>query len=520
MRWTKTLTGWVAVAIALACLLCPRRSEAAVLFADVKADYLRGTNPGDTSGTVNPLDTFGTGRWDYYQTDTFGAGGTGSLTLLGWDGTQNPGSGPVGRYERAGVNHSGGNLYDFPMFADQGGFGQIGLGDEVFVHPSDTGNSGGGADTKVLLRWTAGAGEDGPATIAGRVRRPSPVGSGGQMKVFVDGTQMFDAGVLIGNATAFSFDTNVSVGSVVDFVFDPVSNSHNEDSMYLAASISAFASELLPALPRHRYSFSDDASDSIGTADLTLAGGAGVSGGKLVLPGGGVRVHNAQAQGPALNEIASTINSATAITMEGWFTQEAAQNWAKLMMTGTDTGQYMDITPRRGADGNVSSISINDIQHGENNVRATGFGALANGVEYYVASLWDTSTDEMTIHIGGVGGTLNTYVAPMGGQLLSDVGIDQFYLGSAVGFGDQDFNGQIDEFRIYDYALSGQQAFSNFRAGPDVLNVIPEPSTFTLAVLALLGLASLGRRARNAPAHFPVGTPRRRAVPKDCVQAA
>lgn len=222
--------------VALVVLSQLATQASAVLVANVKTDYNPGVNAGDTTAITNPNDTFGTGRWDYFQSNSFGAGGSGTLVLLEWDNTQNPGSGANGRYERAGVNHTGGSQFDFVQISDHGGYSVTGNAAEVFVHPSDTGNNPGG-DTRAVIRWTAGAGEVGTGTITGSVRRPANVTSGGQMKIFVNGTELFASGTLSGSSANFAINAPIAVGSVVDFVFDSVADSHFDDSMYLSSRI-------------------------------------------------------------------------------------------------------------------------------------------------------------------------------------------------------------------------------------------------------------------------------------------
>lgn len=250
----------------------------------------------------------------------------------------------------------------------------------------------------------------------------------------------------------------------------------------------------------HRYSFTSDATDSVGNADLTLQGGASIAGGKLDTSdaNGGSRNDGAFASGAALTELSNTITSASAITIESWFNQDGLNNWAKLFMAGNDTGNYMDITPHRGVaapNTDLFSASINDATHNENRVVASP--ALGVDTEYYVAAIWNPQSDEMTITFGEVGGTLSTFVATMGGNLLSGLTIGEFYLGSAVGFGDPDWDGQIDEFRIWTAALSQSQIASNFAAGPDAIGqTIPAPAALPAGLAMIVALAARRRRAR------------------------
>ncbi|MDB6098895.1 MAG: hypothetical protein JWN58_1598, partial [Gammaproteobacteria bacterium] len=60
--------------------------------------------------------------------------------------------------------------------------------------------------------------------------------------------------------------------------------------------------------------------------------------------------------------------------------------------------------------------------------------------------------------------------------------------------GDANLDGVYNEFRVYDYALTQEQAAGNYAAGPDSVNV-PEPGTVTAL---LTGLGVLGLRRRRA----------------------
>ncbi|MES2922572.1 MAG: LamG-like jellyroll fold domain-containing protein [Verrucomicrobiota bacterium] len=277
---------------------------------------------------------------------------------------------------------------------------------------------------------------------------------------------------------------------------DSDNDTYSDRLEYLAGSDPNNAGSV-PTLPSatlaHRYSFANGATDSVGNAHLTLTGTAAVTGGKLNLPGGVARTNNARAEGASLTALAGTINGATALTMEGWFRQDTFQNWAKIFMAGQGTGfNFMDITPRRLVDGNASSISINN-GIVESNVRSTT--ALTNGTDYYFAATWNSVTDQLTLRIGPVGGAVQTHVAPMGGKFLADINIAQFFLGSAVQYGDPDFDGQIDEFRIWKGALTANDVASHFALGPDLVTAAPTIKTVSInaakdtLTLGLEGLA-------------------------------
>ena len=56
----------------------------------------------------------------------------------------------------------------------------------------------------------------------------------------------------------------------------------------------------------------------------------------------------------------------------------------------------------------------------------------------------------------------------MGGNKLYNINYTERYLGSAVGFNDSDFDGQMDEFRIYTGALSTAEVSQILSEGPKI----------------------------------------------------
>lgn len=230
----------------------------------------------------------------------------------------------------------------------------------------------------------------------------------------------------------------------------------------------------------HRWSF-DNVSDSVGAADLTVNGTASISGGVLNLPGGGTRINNATLP------IGATIGAATSMTIETWFTMGTGNgNWSKVWMFGTADTNYMDLTPRSGELDQISA-SHKSTADPETNTRA-GAGTVINFNQGYLGTVvYDTNADLMSLYLNGalVGSKAWT------GQ-ISDLGVTtENYIGSAVGFGDGDFIGSVDEMRIWNTALSSSEVAANAVAGP---NVIAVPETSSLLISCLGGFAFLRRR--------------------------
>jgi hypothetical protein len=69
------------------------------------------------------------------------------------------------------------------------------------------------------------------------------------------------------------------------------------------------------------------------------------------------------------------------------------------------------------------------------------------------------------------------------------------WLGRSQFSPDPFFNGSINEFRIYDQALSGAEVAASFAAGPDT--IVPEPSGVVLALVGGLSALVLRRDRRR-----------------------
>lgn len=217
----------------------------------------------------------------------------------------------------------------------------------------------------------------------------------------------------------------------------------------------------------HRWSFTSDGADSVGGATCTPLGGASISGGSLLLPGGGTRANCG-----TIHDIVSTLNANESITVEGWLTVNAVNNWSKAWMFGAPSDDatlrsFIDFTPRAGADGNVPSMSINTTTTAvEANTRGGANPALwVGGRQYHAVTTYDANNDTMSMYLDGV----LVDSASMGGRTISAMQSTEAYIGAAVFFGDADLNGSVTEMRIYPGVLPPYQVLGNYRSGPDVV---------------------------------------------------
>jgi len=258
----------------------------------------------------------------------------------------------------------------------------------------------------------------------------------------------------------------------------------------LAVFCCALALSANAATVVHRYSFNTDGSDSIGGANATLLGGASVTGGQLVLPGGAPRSNYASLP----LTVGTEINGFSALTIEIWFTQNAAQNWSKAFYFGNNAGGFADdgleLCPQKGDGSGTAKVEfLNDRVSDAFGANSSGDPSpiYDSGTEHYVTAVFDTANDLLSFYSDGVlAGT-----KPIFSGELADLNLTGLFIGAAVGWGDPDFNGTVNEFRIWNGALNDAQVAANQIAGPN--NLVPEPSS-CLSALAAISLLSARRR--------------------------
>jgi hypothetical protein len=206
----------------------------------------------------------------------------------------------------------------------------------------------------------------------------------------------------------------------------------------------------------HRYSFNgNDASDSVGTANGTLHGTATVHDGQLFLDGTDMTYVDI----PIGADVGSLLN----ITVEAWVTwnTNAGQPWARIFDFGSDTDHNMFLTPMNGNNQRVRfAITVSG---GGNEEQTTAIIRFPVGAETHVVVTLDGDNQVTAIYMNG-----RPVVIEYGGFLAPlDLGTTtNNYLGRSQ-YADPFFNGSINEFRIYNTALSADAILNSFMAGPD-----------------------------------------------------
>jgi hypothetical protein len=297
-----------------------------------------------------------------------------------------------------------------------------------------------------------------------------------------------------------------------------------------ATLLSAGASSARAGLT-HRYSFTTNANDSVGSANGTLKNSATVSGNQLQL-------NNPNFSGPStaggyLSLPPTILPSSGSATIEQWFTfggsgffTEAytfSDNHDDTTGPGANNGQYLmhtisapqPATPPGGPNTGGSHIaqalsgyagSLTPPPGPETDAFGTtpgigaggGGGFLDDGGTYMAATVIDGAAGTLSYYLyrvsDGLGGLQQTIAAIP----LSSYSFTNAYLGRSAFGGDNSTSGSVDEFRLYNDAHTSAQIAADFAAGPNQL--VPEPMS-----LALSGAA--------AAASLLVKRPRRRVEP-------
>ncbi len=223
-----------------------------------------------------------------------------------------------------------------------------------------------------------------------------------------------------------------------------------------------------PAVLLNRYSFNDTGSeiaiDSVGGQDGLLLPGAIQSGGSVYLDGNAL----SYVELPPYLIHSSTITQ-NAVTLESWASFGYLYTWARLFDFGNtyapegSAGNYLFFCPH-GPNSDIRLIASSAFPHGwenEDGVIVPGSLDYVDGV--YIACVVDFGLNRAAIYINGALAGEDSYFT----KNLWDINNVYSFLGKSLYTADPNMIGSIDEFRIYDGALSATNIAANFLDGPD-----------------------------------------------------
>jgi hypothetical protein len=259
---------------------------------------------------------------------------------------------------------------------------------------------------------------------------------------------------------------------------------------YASLGLSATQSVQVVYVPTalvHRYNFNDGtANDSVGNANGTLVGNATISGGQLVLS-------NTTSVAPATNYLqlpagiltnsVSGTNNDPAVTVEAWATIKAGQyTWANLFDFGnrdTSGQSEYDIHVCVHASDNSTIAGISDSDNANIDYQYIDLGSgssLDGSTNVHITAVFNPPAGYMAIYLNGVlaGADYNVTIPMSGVQAVRNIiGADNWP--------DPGMQGTIDEFRIYNGALTANEIAATQVLGPNQLLSAASPAICTSA---------------------------------------
>ncbi|GAA4709514.1 Ig-like domain (group 4) [Promicromonospora umidemergens] len=228
------------------------------------------------------------------------------------------------------------------------------------------------------------------------------------------------------------------------------------------------AEQELPA-PHLHYTMDDVAGDVVpdasgngldgaisGTTSPVDAEGGGTA---LDLPGG--------ADGGYVTIPRAALEGATDLTVSARVRWDGAGGaWQRVFDLGTDSTRYLFATPSNG-DGRLRTALTTNGGGGE--AQVGGYGPLRAEDWVTLTVTLDTAADELTTYLDGVAvGSAPSAVAA--GDLLTDAAQSAGYLGKSF-YPDPLLDGAIDDFRLYQAALSAEQVAQLVEQRPDMVEL-------------------------------------------------
>jgi rhamnogalacturonan endolyase len=190
--------------------------------------------------------------------------------------------------------------------------------------------------------------------------------------------------------------------------------------------------------------------DSVGGAHATLFNGASVSNGRLFLQNAGRTSGAANVQYARLP--AGVVPDSGSLTINAWYISFSnSPVWSRVFDFGNKSGtagvNYLGYTTL--SSGGDARTFIRPGSSTSNDVVATGTRA-DQGYQRMVTVVVDSAAQQLRLYLDGT----QTQATPLGTSTLANIN-DQFnFLGRSLFDADPGFSGSIEEFRIYDEALT------------------------------------------------------------------
>lgn len=240
----------------------------------------------------------------------------------------------------------------------------------------------------------------------------------------------------------------------------------------------------------HRYSFTDGLRDSAGSVDGRLVGpGGSLVDGQLVL----ANDRSAPANRVSCLEFNAPVLPAggTSASLAVWFTAKNIGGFARLWnfgdSEGTEGKQFLYLTPCTEEGMARAAITATDASA----KTYLDFDALDDGRPHLVVVVVDGPAKSLRVFVDG---KEPRPAQPLGDNTLDQVRPVQNWIGRSSFAADPGLSAAINEFRVYDHALTPAEAAALHQAGPDGL-----PATAPVDVTGVWDLAVVTPMAPGHP---------------------
>lgn len=240
--------------------------------------------------------------------------------------------------------------------------------------------------------------------------------------------------------------------------------------------------DILVSGPTHRYQFNNAAGaatpgsvilDSVGTANGTVLGAsANFTGSRLTLPGGASGTAAYVDLPDGLLSANSTNKGGTGeVTIEGWIRVTGNRAWSRILDIGSSSGgtgqDYLMYGAQVNTDVYTHRLEVKnaDAVGGTGGGGTVDHGSTTYGTNVHFAITWNDATGELIVYENGAFAIRRTETARL--SQINDVNV---WLGRSQYTGDQNLQGELDEFRIYNRVLSEAELRGNFLRGPDTIS--------------------------------------------------
>lgn len=222
----------------------------------------------------------------------------------------------------------------------------------------------------------------------------------------------------------------------------------------------------------HRYSFNDGtAKDSVGKVDARLHGDAKIADGKLVLNNGD-KVSN----DPAVSYLqfnSSVLPREGSVSLVIWITAKENPLFSRVIDFGDSDGglgrAFIYLVARHEDGESRAGITATDTE----SKSMTTSHRLDDDKPRMAVLVIDGTNKKLRLHVDD---TAPKSAVDLGDNTLDKVDPVSCFLGKSHFDADPGLTGSIDEFRVYDHALTPEEISALFKAGPNAMPPTTAPA--------------------------------------------